>query len=146
MTAPRRRTATGEIKLPLTAADAFDFFTPEGERSWVPGWDPRYPGGEPSEVPGTVFVTGAGGQETLWVIVMLDRASAAAAYARVTPGLHAGTVGVGCVDVRPGWSVATVNYEMTALDDGPAAVLDGYAAAPFAAMMDEWRAGITAAI
>jgi hypothetical protein len=52
-----RRRASGSFELPIPASAGIGFFTPEGERRWVPGWDPAYPSGEPSETPGTVFIT-----------------------------------------------------------------------------------------
>ncbi len=60
-----RRTVSGEFDLAVSAAEAIEFFTPEGERAWVPGWTPVYPSGESSETPGTVFTTDAGRRITI---------------------------------------------------------------------------------
>lgn len=38
-------------------------FTAEGERVWVPGWDPTYPAGD-ADSAGTVFLTSAHGRDT----------------------------------------------------------------------------------
>jgi hypothetical protein len=78
-----RLLSSGQFGVALVAARAIGFFTPEGERAWVPGWDPRYPGGLPSEDSGTVFVTNSGGIETLWVVLDIDRGAATAAYAHI---------------------------------------------------------------
>ena len=61
---------TGHLVLPLPVREAFPFFTPEGERRWVPGWAPEYlHPAEPSAEPGTVFRTQVDGEETLWIVL-----------------------------------------------------------------------------
>ena len=106
----------GEVRVALPPDAAIELFTPEGERRWVPGWDPRYPGGDD-----TVFLT----HDTTWVTV--ERGDRVRRYARVTPGVQAGTVSVRCEPDGAG-TVATVGYELTALgpDAGLAAFAAGY--------------------
>jgi hypothetical protein len=100
-------------------------FTPEGERTWVPGWDPHHHGE-------AVFATAHGGADTLWVIT--DREPLRMRYARVTPGVHAGTVEVRCladgVDTR-----AQVTYDLEPLTPD---ALDRFAAG-FDGMLAEWE-------
>jgi hypothetical protein len=132
----RRQQTSGDFELPLPAAEAMWLFTPEGEREWVPDWEPRYPTGQPSEEPGTVFRTNADGVTTVWVILELDRAGHRASYARVTPGVHAGTVSVECTDTRPGHCRVTIGYDLTTLGD--VATLDPYRPEAFATMMHSW--------
>lgn len=139
----RQRIASG-FELPLPATEALWLFTPEGERVWVPHWNPHYPAGRPSEDSGTVFVTTAEGITTTWVIMTIDRTAHSATYARVTPGRHAGTVRVSCADTRPGYCSVTVAYDLTSLDDADPAVLDAYRPAAFAQMMESWAAAIGA--
>ncbi len=133
---PRRQQSSGGFELPVPAAEAMWLFTPEGEREWVPGWDPRYPAGQPSEEPGTVFRTTADGLTTVWVILELDRSGHRASYARVTPGVHAGTVSVECVDTRPGHCRVGVGYDLTTL--GNVTTLDPYHPEAFGDMMETW--------
>ena len=40
-------TCVASFALNLPSERALGLFTPEGERDWVDGWDPAYPGGEP---------------------------------------------------------------------------------------------------
>jgi hypothetical protein len=83
-------------------------FTPVGERLWASHWDPRFPAGEDGDgsAPGTVFLTG----DTHWLVD--DRTPDRVRYARVTPGVRAGTVEV---VVRPDGerAIADVTYAMT---------------------------------
>ncbi len=85
-------------------------FTPEGERLWVEGWDPRYPGADTR-----VFVTAHGGHETVWVTVAAT--ASCIQYARVAHDT-AGTVTVEAVSTG-GTAPTTVEvtYELTALHD-----------------------------
>jgi hypothetical protein len=117
-------------------------FTPEGERSWVPGWSPVYPSDEASESPGTVFITDVGGVDTIWLIQMIDREGYSAAYARVAPGHHAGTVRVECTDREGGCSVS-VTYDLSLLPGSDASVLDSYSEEAFEAMMEHWAAQVS---
>ena len=132
-----RLQSSGQFVVALPATHAIGLFTPEGERAWVPGWDPTYPGGQPSEDSGAVFVTDSGGVETTWVILEIDRTGAKAAYARITPAHHAGIVRVACTDTPIGHSTVTVDYDMTLLSDDPAE-LDAHAEHNFDLMMQKW--------
>jgi hypothetical protein len=116
---------TGTIHVPLPPDEAITLFTPEGERAWVPGWDPHHHGP-------TVFATDHGGADTLWVIT--DQEPGRMRYARVTPGVHAGTVEVRC---RPDGddTRADVTYDLTALSPD---ALDPFAAG-FDGMLAEWE-------
>lgn len=120
-----------ELSVPLPPERAIHLFTPVGERAWVPHWDPAFPAGEHGDgsAPGTVFLTG----DTHWVVA--DRTPDRVRYARVTPGVRAGTVEV---RVRPDGerSTAEVTYDMTSFAPG-----DDYDPA-----IGEWEAKIAAAV
>ena len=126
-------------RVPLPLEEASRCFTPEGERAWADGWDPGYPAGrdpaaaDDGDVPGTVFVTGP----TTWVVT--ERTPTLVRYARLTPGVTAGTVTVRCAPDGEA-TAAEVTYELTALSpegeqhlehlaDGYPAHIDGWARA-----------------
>jgi hypothetical protein len=121
----------------MAASAAIGLFTPEGERSWAPGWDPVYPGGG-----NEVFVTRSHGRETFWVTARSEPLSRL--YARVTPGVQAGTVEVTCRPEGEG-TVAEVRYRLTALDPAAAAELEAFAAG-YDEFMAEWERAIAAAL
>jgi hypothetical protein len=141
-----RRTATGQFELPIPATEAIDYFTPEGEKRWVDGWNPTYPEGQPTEAAGAVFVTSHGGTETVWVIDNIDRTVNTSAYSRITIGHHAGTVRVRCDDRPDGQCLVTVNYDMTSLAPQHPEVLDAYNESSFNAMMKDWATQVTATL
>jgi hypothetical protein len=113
----------GHLHVPLPPDDAIALFTAEGERAWVPGWDPR-------QYDDAVFTTHD--DQTFWVTV--DQEPRRRRYARVTPGVHAGTVEVRC-EPDGAHTRAHVTYELTALEpDALSGFADGYEG-----MLAEWE-------
>jgi hypothetical protein len=145
VTVSRRQVATGQFALPMPATEAIGWFTPEGERDWVPGWDPVYAAGRPSETAGTVFVTDVDATPTIWVIHAIDRDRHEAAYARVTPGHHAGAVRVRCA-AADGGCLVSVRYDMTLLSGADPTALYRYSDQAFADTMQEWSHAIGKAV
>lgn len=141
-----RRRGTGRFELQIPAADAIGLFTPEGERAWVPGWDPTYPEGQASETSGTVFRTSHGDNDTIWTVHHIDRRGCTAAYSRHSVGNWAGTVQVRCEDLSPGRCSVTVDYDTTLLPGGDPSILHDFDEPSYAAMMDEWATLATAGI
>lgn len=134
-----RLVRTHHFELPLAPAEAFELFTPEGERAWAQGWEPRYL--HPADgrtTAGMVFVTGHGGEETLWTMTRHEPDSGVAEYLRVTPGSRMGTVRVQCSDADAGTRV-TVTYALTALTPAGNATLRALDAAAYEAFITSWR-------
>ena len=92
---------------------------------------------------GSVFITRAGGVETIWTTIAHDPPRRAA-YSRVTPGLHDVIVQV---RLRPSveGTLADVSYAFTALTPaGNGAVAE--MAEGFAGWMEEWETSINRAL
>src|SRR3954447_17994802 len=102
------------LRVPLAPERALHLFTPAGERAGAPGWDPVSPAGEDGDggAPGTVFLTGA----STWVVV--DREPDRVRYARVTPGVRAGTIEVR-LRADGDETLPDVTYVTAALDEEP---------------------------
>ena len=106
---------TGHIHVDLPPSEAFRLFTPRGEEDWAHGWHPRFPAPAPDDTePGTVFETDAHGQHTIW-LVTARQVGRYISYARVTPGMQAGTVAITVDASGAGHSAVEVTYELTAL-------------------------------
>jgi hypothetical protein len=125
-----RYVCNGSLRVALPPGRAAGLFTPEGERAWARGWAPDYPAGDA----GPVFTTHDGA--TVWVALGDLR------YARVTPGVQAGTVTVRLTAEGDG-TRADVTYDLTALSDD--AALPAFAAG-FDAMLASWERDIAAAL
>jgi len=132
------------IRLPIEPAEALPLFTPEGERAWVPGWDPQpvhAPGGSLSR-DGAVFRTTHGGEETVWLVQRVDPAQGVADYVRLTPGNRLGTVHVRCTDDGEGGSIVEVGYRLTALSPAGEEALEAITREAFEADIRGWREAI----
>lgn len=134
------------IRVPIEPARALPLFTPEGERDWVPGWDP-----EPVHAPdgslsreGAVFRTTHGGEETVWLVQRVDASEGAADYVRITPGSRLGTVHVRCADDGEGGSTVEVGYRLTALSPVGEQALEAMTREAFEADIRGWQTAIEA--
>jgi hypothetical protein len=142
---PRHATRSATIRLDAPPERAFGMFTPLGERAWAQGWDPEFLhplDGDACE--GSVFITRAGGVETIWTTIAHDPPRRAA-YSRVTPGLHAVIVEVRLRPSEDGGTRADVSYAFTALtsagNDAVVEMVDG-----FGGWMEEWETSINRAL
>ncbi|MEM9302922.1 MAG: SRPBCC family protein [Pseudomonadota bacterium] len=129
----------GSFELERPPKEALPLFTAPGERLWVPGWEPVILHGDGYET-GTAFITEHGEHTTYWLVIDYDVGAGHAAYARVTPGLHTGTVDVSIAENGSGGSRVTVTYQMTGLSDhGNGEVERSYNEVAYAEMMTHWQ-------
>src|SRR4051812_17273189 len=127
-------------------AEAFVFFTPEGERAWAEGWDPQYHHPDDGRLQiGLVFTTGRGNEHTIWTVVRLEPPNLVE-YVRTTPGSRTGTVLVQCAALREGLTRATVVYSLTSLSSEGEKVLRDLDDAAFQRFIESWEASIAKAI
>jgi hypothetical protein len=137
---------TGTLRVVAPLARALTFFTPEGEREYVPGWAPEYlypADGELGE--GLTFRTTHRDELTLWLVSRCDLATGAIDYVRVTPGSRMGLVSVRCAARGADATDVTITYRLTALSEMGEAALDAFAA-EFAGMLAEWERAIAGAL
>jgi hypothetical protein len=132
-------TCHADLAVELPSADAMMLFTPEGERSWAPGWDPVYPAAARREGRGAVFTTRHGADVTTWV--MVDQDERCVRYARFASGSAAGTVSVAVVEATPARTRLRVEYDLTALSPDGARWLEHFAA-DFDAYIADWERAI----
>jgi hypothetical protein len=141
---PASVTCRGSFELALAAEGAGELFTPEGERSWVEGWDPRYPDPDADRTaPGTVFVTDREGAEVIWVITARERS--AMRYARFD---ERGTLATVEVEWEPASRDSTrveVAYRSTAIREPGRAELARFAEG-YDRMLASWEAEIASAV
>lgn len=129
----------GTFRLPGPPGRAFVNFSPDGERAWVPDWNPEYlyPRDGTLE-PGLVFRTSAGGERTLWMVLRFDPDGCTAQYMRIVPESRLGLVTVSCTDAGADETEVRVRYELTGLNDDGNRALAQFTAAAFAAMLEDW--------
>lgn len=136
---------SGSFELPCSADTAFPFFSPEGEREWVKGWNPT------AVFPGTiefrrdtVFREGPPGDEAVWTIVDADRKNHRAEYVRVAPRSHAARIVVQVEALGAERSRVTVTYTITAFGEDMAALVEAFSEEAYAGKMVSWRDQISA--
>ena len=145
---PRRRERhvhlTGTVRVPATGAEAFRLVTPRGEREWSPGWDPQFMApNDDDSAPGTVFQVSHGdAAPTTWIVCRRD-GDRFVQYARWIPSRNAGLVTVTLVRDGDG-SVATVEYELTALTDEGTELLATFASG-YEHFLASWETAIAQA-
>jgi hypothetical protein len=147
MTAPTsatRHRLAGRIRVALPPDEAFRLFTPRGERDWAAGWEPRFPAPTTDDTePGTVFETQSHAGTTTWLVIDREQGRRVS-YARVVPGVNAGTVTV-TLEPAGGHSEVTVAYDLTALTEAGARQLRQFAA-DYPAYLESWRDDIGAVL
>jgi MOSC domain-containing protein YiiM len=133
-----RRSGTLRVAAPM--ARAFPFFTPDGERLWVPGFDPQYLhplSGEQGV--GAIFTTTHGGEDTLWMVLRFSPSTGVAEYARVTPGSRGGVVQVALEPVDAATTQATITYELASTSEAGDEKLGTFTDAAYAEMLADWE-------
>jgi MOSC domain-containing protein YiiM len=140
-----RRTGTLRVAAPLD--QAFPFFTPDGERLWVPDFDPEYlhPLSGDQGV-GAIFTTSHGGENTLWMVLRFSPREGVAEYARVTPGSRRGTVHVRLEALDANTTGATVSYDLASTSASGDAVLEALTPVAYADMLADWERRIAQAL
>lgn len=139
----RRVVRTGHVNVARPVAEAIELFTAEGERLWVPGWEPSYPDEDLADTTtrGTVWVTATEGVRTTWIVAEVGDLSYR--YALVRPDVVAGLVSVAARSAGDGSSVVTVTYDVTALGPMGETYLEDLAVG-FEERMADWSAAIAA--
>ena len=134
------------VALPM--AQAFELFTPEGERLWAAGWEPRYL--HPADgraTRGMVFTTAHGGEDTIWTMMRHDPAAGLVEYLRVTPGSRVGRVLVHCTALDLARTRVNVVYEFTGLTEaGNARIRELLDAAHYRDFIESWSKAIETAL
>ena len=137
----RLRQLEQELGVPIVErGQRFIGFTPDGERLWVPGFDPEYLhplSGE--QGPGAIFTTTHGGESTLWMVLRFSQDEGVAEYARVTPGSRRGIVRVALEATGPASSRARVSYDLTGLSEAGNGVLASMTEAAYVEMLADWQ-------
>jgi hypothetical protein len=130
----------GWVRAPVEPGAAFLLFTPLGEKRWAEGWEPEFfgPSDDDSE-PGTVFEIIHASQRATWIVCGREPGRSIQ-YARVVPGHSAGTITVTLAACLEG-SVATVEYDLTALSYAARAELAAFAL-HYEDFLDRWESAI----
>lgn len=137
----------GGFDLPCSADTAFPFFSPEGEREWVKGWNPVpiFPQ-TTAFACDTVFRQGEALDEAIWTIVDADWKEHRAEYVRLAPASHTAHIVVKVQELAPDRSSVSVRYTVTAFGEHASKVLQPFSEAAYTDKMRNWQCQISECI
>ena len=136
-----------DFTLALPLAEALQLFTPEGERAWAEGWDPKYL--QPADgraARGMVFTTAHGGEDTIWMMVRHEPAQGLVEYVRCTPGSRIGRVLVQCSALEATRTRVNVIYALTGLSEPGNARIRELDEARYRHFINSWESAIARAL
>ena len=118
MFSARTSTFVGELTAPAAVDAVFPLFSPEGERRWVPGWDPEvlHPR-EDDWREGQLFRTHEETGEAVWIITRLDRSQHRVEYHRVEPGRYVAHITVHCKELPDRRTRVSTAYSFVGLSE-----------------------------
>lgn len=119
-------------------------FTPEGEREWVDGWDPKpvYPADTARFSRDTVFRL-QNTETSMWTIVRADAIRHAAEYVYVAEGSRVAHIHVDVRDISTEHSRVEVRYVVTSFSEHGDLFVQGFTEQAFAEKMRDWERRVT---
>jgi hypothetical protein len=129
----------GTISLFGSIEEIFPLFSPEGEKLWVPDWNPvllHPPDTDWAE--GLIFRTEGEMGEAIWVVTRLDRAAHKVEYYRVEPGRHVARIVVSCSAIADQLTEAATSYEYIGLSESGNTEIAGMTQESYAVKMEGW--------
>ena len=139
------RTLTGEFKIAGPVDVVFPLFSPLGEKSWVPEWDPEllHPPGARWER-GLIFRTKEERGDAIWIVTDLDHASHKVEYRRVESNRYVARVEVRCTALSAVETGVQTTYEFIGLSDEGNEEIAAMTEDAYKAKMTRWRDWIEA--
>jgi len=140
---PRAIELRGGLSVPAAVEQAFELFSPLGEKQWVPGWDPEllHPEGV-SWAQGQLFRTREERGDAIWVVTSLDRSRHEAEYHRVEPGRYVARVRVECEARGPARTEVRVSYQYVGLSPAGNDEIGRMSATEYEEKMRRWEGWI----
>jgi hypothetical protein len=142
----RSRQLDGRLQLAMPVDVAFELFSPLGERSWVPGWQPEliHPPGTSWER-GLIFRTREASGDAVWVVTALDRDRHNVEYHRIEANHYVARVNVACRPAGAGTEVS-VSYTFVGLSTGGNRAIDEMTDEDYATKMRRWQGWIESSV
>jgi hypothetical protein len=139
----------GSFELDTSADKALLFFTPEGERAWVKGWDPKSmypPQADVAFKTNAVFRVDQDEERSLWTIVEADLQKHIAEYIYVVEGERLSRVRVQIQSLDEKHCRVQVRYVHTATSEKGLLFVASVTEEAYAQKMQSWQRMVSAAI
>ena len=138
----------GSFELDISADKALPFFTPEGERAWVKGWNPKPvypPQATVAFETNAVFRVDEDEERSLWTIFEADFAKHVAEYVYVVEGQRVSRVRVKIEPLGAHKCRVHVYYVHTATSEKGLQFVASVTEEAFAQKMRDWQRMVSAA-
>jgi hypothetical protein len=141
--AARSLTLNGTFTVTGSVDSIFNLFSPLGEKSWVPDWDPEllYPPGVTWER-GLVFRTKEEKGDAIWIVTRLNRPGHQVEYHRVEATRYVARVEVRCKALSPTATEVHTTYEFIGLSHEGNTQIAAMTDEAYKAKMNRWQAWI----
>ena len=138
------RTQIFEMQVPV--AELFPLFSPEGEKSWVPGWAYENVMGTCELSEDYVFLTKKHDHETanaIWIVKKYDPRSHFVQYYKIEPEFKIGVVTVTCVELGAARTEVQVTYKYMALSEDGEKFISEFSESVYERFIGDWRKLLT---
>jgi hypothetical protein len=142
---PVTRRLTGEFTSAGPVDVVFNLFSPLGEKSWVPEWDPEllHPPGVTWER-GLIFRTKEDRSDAIWIVTHLDHPTHHVEYHRVESNRYLARVEVQCTALSAVETVVETTYEFVGLSNEGNEEISAMTEDGYRRKMTRWRDWIEA--
>jgi hypothetical protein len=138
---PKSRTFSGTVTLRAVPSEAFRLFSPEGERAWVPGWNPDllFPTGV-DWAEGQLFCTREEYGDAIWIVSRLDMSNWNVLYYRVEPGRYVARIEVRVLPYDRVDSQVSIVYSFVGLSEAGNDDIEAMSQSAYDEKMKRWSA------
>lgn len=133
----------GNIKLNGPVDLIFQLFSPEGERQWVPGWNPEpiHPARAALEK-GFIFRTKEEKGDAIWIVTHFDSVRHEVEYYRIELQRYVAQIKVQCIQASESITDASIIYEFSGLSKDGNQEIARMTQASYDQKMERWTGWI----
>lgn len=133
---------TKSFELPVPVTELFPLFSPEGEKSWVPGWDYENVMGTTKLSEDYVFLTKShdhATSEALWIVKKYDPVTHFVQFYKIELQEKVGVVTVKCSEQGPDKTEVQATYKYMALSESEENFIAAFNENAYEKFIDEWQ-------
>jgi len=137
---------TKAFEMAHPVVELFPLFSPEGEKSWAPGWDYENVMGTTELSEDYVFLTKShdhGTTDAIWIVKKYDPKSHFVQFYRIEPQDKIGVVTVKCTELESERTRVQVTYTYTALSATGEQFVSGFSEVVYEEFIGEWQRLLT---
>lgn len=135
-------THSNAFEMPVPVAELFPLFSPEGEKSWVPGWDYENVMGTTELSEDYVFLTGKhdhGTRQATWIVKTYDPKAHVVQYYKIEPDEKIGVITVKCTALEAERTEVQVTYKYMALSATGETFVSEFSEDVYKEFLGEWQ-------